>query len=155
MASPASLPSPALRAILYGGLLAGLGDMLFAFFFYGWRLGIFQTVLGGLIGGSVARQGGVPAFVAGLGLHYLIGIIWAALFWVLSRRLPALITHAVPAGLIYGLIVFYGMNCVVLPLSALQTKAWPPPFALWPIAAHVFLVGLPIALLARRYLRRA
>lgn len=141
--------SPALRAILWGGLLAGLGDMLYAFTSYGWRLGVFQSVAGGIMGRTEARAGGIPTFVFGLTLHYLIALIWAALYWAASRRATALVRHAIPAGLLYGLIVFYGMNCVVLPLSALQTKAWPPPFAFWSIIVHLVLVGLPISLATR------
>lgn len=145
-------PAPQYRkAILWGGLLGGLGDFLFAFFFYGWKIRVFQTVAGGVIGRDAALAGGVPTFLLGVGLHFAIGIIWAALFWALSRRVPALIRHAIPAGLGYGLVVFYGMNSVVLPLSALHTKAWPPAWAPWPIAAHMLLVGLPIALVARCY----
>src|SRR6188508_2463558 len=141
------------RAILWGGFLGGAGDFFFAFIFYGWKVSVFQTVAGGLIGRKVALAGGVPTYLLGVLLHFLIGIIWAAIFWGLSRKLPALVRHAVPAGLAYGLIIFYGMNSIVLPLSALHTKAWPLAWAPWPIAAHMLVVGLPIALVARKYTR--
>lgn len=151
--TPQPQPSPARRAILWGGLLAGTGDLVFAFAFYGFRLGIFQNVAGGLIGRAAARAGGVPTFLLGVALHFAIATIWAALFWALSRKITGLVKHAVPAGLLYGLVVFYGMNLVVLPLSALHTGAWPPPFAPWPITAHLLVVGLPIALATRRFSR--
>jgi len=146
--------SPLFKAILWGGMLASFCDMVFAFVSYGLRLGVFQSVLGGIIGRDTARAGGVPAFVAGLFLHYLIGIIWAAIYWVASRRNPALVKYALPAGLVYGFVVFYGMNCVVLPLSALHAKAWPPPWAPLALAVHMVFVGLPIALVVRYYSRR-
>jgi len=145
------------RAILWGGLLGGLGDFLFAFIFYGWKIRVFQSVAAGLLGREVAFAGGAPTFALGVGLHFLIGIIWAALFHVLTRLLPALIrstANTVLAGLLFGLVVFYGMNSVVLPLSALHTQAWPPAWAPWPITAHMLVVGLPIALVARRYSAR-
>ena len=143
----------AFPAILCGGLLGGTGDLVFAFAYYGFKIGVFQNVAGGLLGRTAAREGGIPTFVLGVGLHYLIAAIWAALFWVVSRRLSALVKHAVPAGLVYGAVIFYGMNCVVLPLSALHTNGWPPPFAPWPIAMHMLVIGLPIALAARRFSR--
>ncbi|HEY8994334.1 MAG TPA: hypothetical protein VIM71_06725 [Lacunisphaera sp.] len=152
---PAFAARPALTAIVLGGLLAGAGDALFAFLFYGWKLSVFQTVAGGLIGREAARGGGVPTFLLGTLLHFLIATGWAALFWAASRRFPVLVRQAVSAGLGYGFIVYYGMNCIVLPLSALHTKAWPPPFAPGPVVAHIFLVGLPIALLAKKYTRPA
>lgn len=151
--APVTLRTQATKAILSGGLLAGIGDYFFALSFYGWKLGVFQSVAGGLIGREAARSGGMPTFILGTTLHFIIAGIWAALFWALSRRLPVLVKQAIPAGLVYGLVVFYGMNLVVLPLSALQTKAWPPSLAPWPIVAHMLLVGLPIALVARQFSR--
>ena len=143
--------APARSAILLGGLFGGAGDFFFAFIFYGWKIRVFQSVAAGLIGREAAFTGEVPTFVLGIILHFLIAFIWAALFWALSRKLPALVKYAIPAGLAYGLVIFYGMNSVVLPLSALHTKAWPPVFQPWPIAGHMFLVGLPIALMARKF----
>ena len=148
-------PTPNVRkAILWGGLLGALGDFLFAFIFYGWKIRVFQSVAAGLIGKEAAFAGGVPTFLLGVFLHFVIGIIWAALFWIISRRVPALLNYAVPAGLAWGLVIYFGMNCVVLPLSALQTKAWPPNLAPWPIAMHMLVVGLPMALVARCYARK-
>lgn len=152
---PASARSPARDAILWGGLLGGAGDFLFACFFYGWKIRVFQSVAAGLIGRDAAFAGGVPTFLLGVVLHFLIGIIWAALFWGLCRLVPALLRHAVAAGLGYGVVVFYGMNSVVLPLSALHTKPWPPAWAPIPLAGHLLLVGLPIALVASRFARRS
>ena len=148
---PAPAPHPALKAILWGGLLAGFGDWLFAHFHYGWRLGVFQNVAGGVLGRETARNGGVPLYLFGTALHFLIAFIWAALFWGLSRRLPVLTRHPIPVGLAYGLVVYLGMNCVVLPLSALNVPLQTPALLSAPAFAHLLLVGLPIALMARRY----
>ncbi|AOS44737.1 hypothetical protein Verru16b_01805 [Lacunisphaera limnophila] len=142
--------SPAFKAILWGGLLAGGLDWLFALTYYGWSLGVFQNVAGGLIGLKAARTGGGSTFALGTGLHFLIAGLWAALFWGLARRWPVWLRHPVPAGLVYGLVVYLGMNCVVLPLSALAVPLRLPPLLSWPAAAHLFLIGLPIALAARR-----
>lgn len=151
--SPSPAPNRALHAILWGGLLAGAGDFFFALCFYGWKLGVFQNVAGGLIGREAARGGGVPTFVLGTLLHFLIAGIWAAIFWGLSRRWPLLLKHAITAGLLYGLVVYLGMNCVVLPLSALPVPLRLPPLVSWPAAAHLLLVGLPIALSVRKFSR--
>lgn len=144
---------PLTRAIVWGGLLAGTGDLVFALSYYGMKLRVFQGVAGGLIGRDAAFSGGPATFALGVALHYGIALIWAALFCLAARRLPALLRNATVAGLAYGLVVYFGMNNVVLPLSALHTPAWPPRPD-WPaIAAHCFLFGLPIALAARRALR--
>ena len=50
-----------LAAIGLGGLLAGLGDFLFALAYYGTGLRVFQNVTAGLVGREAAYAGGVPA----------------------------------------------------------------------------------------------
>jgi hypothetical protein len=50
------------------------------------------------------------------------------------------------------LVVYFGMNHAVLPLSALHTPFWPPKLDAAAIAAHCLVFGLPIALAARRVL---
>jgi len=153
------VPSPArssnaLKAIIWGGVLCGTGDLLFAFVFYGARgatpQGVMQSIAGGLLG-KAAKEGGAGTAALGFLLHYFISFGAAAVFYAASRGLPALIRHAIPSGLIFGAAVYFFMNMVVLPLSAHHARAFPPPLALLPILAHLFLVGLPIALAVRHY----
>ena len=154
MTTPAqTVAGSAFRAILWGAIMTGTFDLVFAFIFYGLKIGVLQSIAAGLLGSGPARQGGIPTAILGIVLHFLIAAIWAGIFWIASRRLPFLIRHFVAAGLAYGLIVFYGMNSMVLPLSAMHAKAWPPPFALWPVAMHMLIVGLPIAWATRHFSR--
>ena len=141
---------PVTRAIVWGGLLAGTGDLVFALSYYGMQLRVFQGVAAGLIGREAALGGGPATFALGVALHYGIALIWAALFCVAGLRLPALLRNATAAGLAYGFVVYFGMNHVVLPLSALHAPFWPPKIDAVALAAHCFLFGLPIALAARR-----
>ena len=143
---------PLTRAIVWGGLLAGTGDFVFALSYYGMKLRVFQTVAAGLIGKEAAFAGGPATFALGVALHYAIALIWAALFCIAALRLPAVLRNATAAGLAYGFVVYFGMNNVVLPLSALHTPFWPQRIDAGAIAAHCFLFGLPIALAARRAL---
>ena len=111
---------PLTRAIVWGGLLAGTGDLVFALSYYGMKLKVFQTVAAGLIGREAAFSGGEATLALGVALHYGISLIWAALFCIAALRLPALLRNATAAGLAYGFVVYFGMNNVVLPLSALH-----------------------------------
>jgi hypothetical protein len=143
---------PFTRAIVAGGLLAGTGDLVFALSYYGMTISVFQGVAGGLIGREAAFSGGPATFALGVALHYGIALIWAAFFCLAGRRLPALLRHASAAGLAYGVVVYIGMNHIVLPLSALHTPFWPLRIDPVAIAAHCLLFGLPIGLVARRVL---
>jgi hypothetical protein len=144
----------ALDTIVYGGILVAILDGLFAFVFYGLILGvkplrIFQSVASGLLGRS-SFDGGVRTFAFGLMLHLVVAIGIAAVFYLASLKLPILIRHAVASGLVYGLVAYLVMNYVVIPLSKIGLRPTTLRVFLPAFIAHAFLVGLPIALLARR-----
>ncbi len=147
--------SRAARAVAWGGLLAGLGDITFAFVVNGLRgvgpVRVLQSVASGLLG-AAARDGGVLTAALGAALHFLIAFVWAAVFWLASRRLKVLVRHPVVCGLLYGFAVYAFMYLVVLPLSAAYFK---PTFTPYTVslngAGHMLLVGLPIALAASRF----
>jgi hypothetical protein len=86
-------------------------------------------------------------------LHFFIATTAAAVFFAASTRLRWLVQRAVPCGLGFGVAVYFFMKEVVVPLSA----ARPGPFSWTAMIGHALLVGLPIALVARRALetRRA
>src|SRR5215216_533109 len=145
----------ALDTILYGGLVVGILDGLFALIFYGLILGvkpmrIFQSVASGLLG-RASYEGGIQSFLLGILLHFVVASCIAAVYYLASLKLPILIRHAVICGVIYGLMAYLVMNYVVIPLSAIGSRPSPPLRVFLPaFIAHAFLVGLPVALLARR-----
>jgi hypothetical protein len=155
--SPSRAPSKTLKAILWGGFLGGCGDLGFAFVFYGMKGAsmqrVMQSVAAGLLG-KPSFEGGAATAVLGVILHYTIACGAAATYVLANRRIPALTKHAIPTGMIFGFGVYLVMNMVVLPLSALHTKAWPLAWAPYPMLGHILLVGLPIALVARHYARK-
>jgi uncharacterized membrane protein YagU involved in acid resistance len=147
----------AFETILYGGLLVGIFDLLFAFTFYGWILGvpplrIFQSVAAGVLGRPAATEGGVRTFLLGIVLHFVVATCIATVYYLASRLLPLLIRHAVVSGLLYGMIAYLGMKYIVVPISAIGQRGRLPrlPIFLTEIIGHAVLVGLPLGLLARR-----
>lgn len=147
----------ALSTIVYGGLVIGLFDLLFAFTFYGLILGvpplrIFQSVAAGVIGRTAATAGGVRTFLLGILLHFIVATCIATVYYLTALLLPVLIRHAVLSGLTYGIVAYFGMKYVVLPLSAIGQRGRLPrlPILLTELVGHAILVGLPIALLTRR-----
>ena len=147
--------SRAARAIVWGGLLAGLGDITFAFVVNGLRgvgpARVLQSVASGLLG-EAAKEGGLATAALGAVLHFLIAFIWATVYWLASRRLKVLVRHPVVCGPLYGFAVYAFMYLVVLPLSAAYFK---PTFTPYTVslngAGHMLLVGLPIALAASKF----
>jgi len=150
----------AFDTIVLGGLIVALLDGLFAFTFYGLILGakpmrIFQGVAAGLLG-TDSFAGGVKTFVLGLFLHLVVATCIATVFYLLSLKLPVLVHKAVVSGVIYGMIAYLVMKFVVTPLSAIGRRPVPRlSVFLTEIIGHAFLVGLPIALVARRSIHRS
>lgn len=150
----------AFDTIVYGGLLVGLFDLTFAFTFYGLILGakplrIFQSVAAGVLGRPAAIEGGVPTFLLGIVLHFAVATCIATVYYLATLIVPVLIRHPVVSGLIYGVIAYFGMKYIVVPLSAIGQRGPLPrlPILLTEIIGHAFLVGLPLALLTRRSAR--
>jgi len=150
--------SKALPAILWGGLACGVLDITQACVAWGIQNGarpvrIFQSVAAGLLG-RAAFDGGAKTAALGLTLHFFIAFSAAAVYYVASRKIRFLTARAVIAGLLYGEAVWLFMNFVVIPLSAIGQRGPMTMAAFWtgPIG-HMFLVGLPIALIVRRYSR--
>jgi uncharacterized membrane protein YagU involved in acid resistance len=140
--------------ILAGGCIAGALDITYAIVFSAFHghppMQILQSVASGLLG-SAAFDGGVPTAALGLFLHFFICCCDAVIFYVASRRFPFLIRQAVLSGTIYGIGIYFFMNLVVLPLSAFPYKvSFPPILLITGLFVHMFFVGVPIALAARR-----
>jgi hypothetical protein len=151
-----------LKPILYAGALVGVLDLTAACINAGIVSGatptrVLKSVAGGLLGRS-AYEGGFGTVALGLVLHFTMALTVATVFYVLSRLYPALLRHAVPAGLLYGLAVFVVNNFGTAPLLSwfrslyLHTPIlFKPPMGWSQLVIHMFCVGLPIALVLRRY----
>jgi hypothetical protein len=152
-------PSSWVRWWVIGSLIAGTFDICYATGFSYWRSGVaparvLRFVASGLLGASAA-QGGAAVPALGLALHYLIAFIVGAVFFAAVMMSPALIKRPVLSGALYGLGVYGVMNYVVIPLSKIGPRPTPPAIV-WGtgVLVHMFLIGVPIALAARRAFAR-
>jgi uncharacterized membrane protein YagU involved in acid resistance len=144
------------RTIGWAGLLAGSLDITAALVESGLErrtpLHLFQVIAGGLLGRSAFR-GGVATAALGVSLHFLIATTASGVFYLASRKLKFLVKHPIPSGLLYGVLVYIFMYCIVLPMSAYHTAIALLPTAklIRDVAVHMFLVGLPISMVVRKY----
>ena len=151
--APTATGQNALAAIFWAGLLCGIFDILAAFVVYG-AFGLkpippLQGIACGVIGAR-ARDGGLATAFLGLLCHFVIAYGAAAVYVAASRVVPLLIEHAVPCGILYGIAVYFFMQDVVLPLSAIGRRPFSLQFMLIGVGIHIFTVGLTIALAVRR-----
>jgi uncharacterized membrane protein YagU involved in acid resistance len=142
------------QAILTGGAIGGTLDILFAISFAVYSGGtaqqLLQTVASGLLG-KAAYDGGPSTAALGFILHFLMAFLLAALFVYATRRSQFVTRNPVFAGAVFGIIVFFVMRLVVLPLSAFPHPVTFRPFA-WSLdlLSHMFLFGVPIAWAAKK-----
>lgn len=145
--------SSALRAVLAAGFLAGGLDIIAAFVIYGWLgaapIRILQSISAGLLGADASR-GGLPTAALGLFLQFFIATVAAWVYYVASTRLPALLERPIAWGALYGVVVYFVMNFIVVPLSAVPKR--PINWRLAPLIllVHIICVGIPIAMVLSR-----
>jgi hypothetical protein len=142
-----------LRAIICGGLAAGVFDLAFAIVYFGTKgakaVNILHSIAGGVLGREAAVQGGYLSASLGLVLHFVISFGAAAVFVMASRWWRFMVSKPAPSGLVYGAVVYFVMSWVVVPLSAHTVREYPPSVDWISVAGHMVLVGLPIALFAK------
>ena len=140
-----------LSAICLGGIIAATIDIGAASLINGRSPAfIMQAIAGGVLG-RATFQGGAGSAILGALLQELMGILIAAIYVVvLSKAIPGLSRRWVMSGLVYGVIIYFVMNYVVVPLSALKSM---PHFKAMKFAedmAAMLLFGLIVAFFARR-----
>ena len=147
--------SRAVPAIFFAGLACGVLDISAAFLT--WALQgvgpgrILRGIASALIGPQAFQGRGATAAL-GLALHFLIAFSAAAVFYVASRRIPFMTARPILAGVLYGVCVYFVMYWIVMPLSKLHPNHTLKP-SIIAIVTHIVCVGLPIALVVRRFSR--
>lgn len=151
--SPARAQGATLRAIVLGGLAAGILDITAALVQATQRGStperLFQAIASGILG-RASYDGGLATATLGLVAHFTIALGAAATFVLVARRVPFLISVPWLSGPVFGMLVWAAMRFVVLPLSAYPHAQGADPQAMMiAVLIHVCCVGLPIALAAR------
>lgn len=144
---------PTALGIVWGGLICGVLDIAAALVVYG-RFGakpipLLQGIAAGLLG-SRAMSGGLATAALGLLCHFVIAFLAATVYYFIASALPFVLRQAILAGILYGITVYFFMNRVVVPLSAARRFPFSVRMMLIGVTIHIFCVGLPIALAARR-----
>ena len=145
--------SRASRAILTAGLVVGVLDISSAFVIWcqrgvGAQRGL-QGIAAGLLGGN-SFDGGLVTAGLGLALHFFVAFVVVSIFYLVSRKIEFLTIHPIVSGVLYGIGVFIVMFWLVLPtvFSTFRHRLFNE---LLQLAIHICLIGLPCALIVRRF----
>jgi len=140
--------------VLAGGAVAGTLDILYAWVFWRLKAGlsmqrILQSVGAGLLGRH-SYAGGSETALLGLALHYFIATSMSVTYYAAARRWPPLSRYPIRYGAVYGVVLYWTMNYIVLPLSAAGPGSSDRLWITLSIAVHIVFVGIPIAIATRR-----
>ena len=154
LAAPLAVNPRPIPAIVVGGVIVGVLDLIYAILVYSPQKPILvpQTIASGILG-LRSYSGGAQTATLGVVLHFVIALGAATVYYVASRKLGFLVQRAVLMGLMYGALVYLFMHIVVLPLSAAPHRHAPLVYQISEFVERWFCVGLPIALSVRHYSR--
>ena len=139
-----------LSAAVLGGVIAASIDIGAAALISGRsNTFIMQVIAGGLLG-KATFDGGIGTVVLGAVLQEIMGVLIATIYVLLSRTVPGLLRRWILGGLVYGVIIFFVMNYVVVPLSAWKSAPHFTPAKFVENMAAMLLFGLIVAFFARR-----
>jgi hypothetical protein len=148
------------RWLIVGWLIAATCDIGYATGFSYLRSGVPPTrvlhfVASGALGPD-AYTGGIVTAAIGLGFHYLIALIFTATFFAAARAMRWLVRRPIVVGPLYGIAIYLIMNDVVIPLSRIGPRPRSAAIVvITGVLVHMFLIGTPIALTARRAFGRS
>jgi uncharacterized membrane protein YagU involved in acid resistance len=147
--------SPA-KTILLAGFIAGCCDITAALIVYCTMvpltpMRLLQGIAAGILGRQAAYAGGAKTASLGLLCHFVIALGAAAVYFTLTRMLPFLNrTNLVLSAALWGTIVYFFMQYVVLPLSRIGMPRFNLKFTIIGLVIHFFCIGLPITAITRR-----
>ena len=143
-----------LKPIAIATAVSGTLDILFAMIltvFFGREVGNMLRYVGsGPFPQATEMGAGGP--MLGVLVHFALMAIMASVYVLAARRIPALVERPIQWGVLYGLATYAVMNWLVVPMRV-GTPLPPSPVSMaTQLFAHIVLVGIPIALIASRYL---
>jgi len=102
----------------------------------------------------LATAWGTAGVCLGLLVHFALMAVMVCVFVFAATKSERLIAHPFLAGVTYGLVTYGILNLVIVPLRFARPLPPAPVAIATQLFAHIVLVGLPLAYLARRRIQR-
>ena len=83
-------------------------------------------------------------------LIFIVPFLGALIYVIASRRIAVLARRPIVCGALYGAGIYFAMNYVIVPLSNATLRHTFNLLMVLELLVHMFLVGVIIALFARR-----
>ena len=144
------------RTVAIATLVAGALDIIYAMILTlvaGREIG---AMLRSVASGPIPGASGMGSAGAALGLvtHFVLMSIMAGAFMFAARNYPVLLARPIWAGIAFGVLTYIAMNLIVVPVRFDTPLPLEARRVVSQLFAHIVLVGIPIALIAEKGLRR-
>ena len=143
------------KRILLATIIAGTLDILAAILVYDIIMqrvtamqilnGIAMTVFGKISGNEIIMA------LVGLLIHYIITFCFAAAYFLLFPYISFLKKNILISGLLYGILVWFIMNVIIVPAATGHRAPFLLPAFLRQIITLIVCIGLPIAFISAKY----
>jgi hypothetical protein len=143
------------KPIAIATAISGTLDILFAMILtvsFGREIGNMLRFVGsGLF--PAATEMGTSGAILGLLVHFTLMAVMAAALMLFVRQRPLLLDMPYRTGVAYGVITYFIMNWLVVPLRFDAPLPLKPLSLATQLFAHIVLVGIPMTLIAARCLK--
>jgi hypothetical protein len=143
-----------ITAVLLIGIVIGVFDALAATTLASFNgvppSKVWQFVASG-IRGPRAFEEGRKSSALGLFLHFVIALGVTSTFVIAAHFFPWLVASPFLTGATFGLLVFFVMQ-LIMRFSATPKRTMKPNQVLGQLAIHIFVIGIPIAVLTKHSL---
>jgi hypothetical protein len=140
------------RMIVLSGLLVGTLDILAAIIVSGAEpLRVLQYISSGVFGREQAFAGGYTTAAWGLAFHYAIAFSWTVIFFFLFPKIHVRLKNVFITGIAIGLMIWVGMNLVVVPLSSVARGPYTWRGFFINASILIVMIGIPLSWVYTRY----
>jgi hypothetical protein len=129
------------RIALLGGFVIGSADLVFARTYWNSKGVTMMDILHSIARGVYGKESyalGIKSAVVGALAHYFIATCVVAAYLLLAALMTTLVRRPIASGAIFGVLLYFFMNLVVLPLSAAGLPSFTDrTWVAWNIAVHI------------------
>lgn len=147
------------KTVVILGLIVGSLDILAAIIDYYLStqknpVVIFKFIASGVLGQS-AFSGGTGIILLGLLLHYIIAFLFTIFFVWLFIKTNLSSKNKLLTGILYGIFIWFVMSQIVLPISSTPKLPFHYLKALKAMLILICMIGLPLAFLTGKFIKKA
>jgi uncharacterized membrane protein YagU involved in acid resistance len=142
--------------MLLSGFVAGLLDILAAFFVYSvvqkttTPVKILEYIASGVFK-TKAYSGGIEMALYGLVFHFCIAFSFAIFYFFMFPKIRLLKKQKIVSGILYGIFVWMIMNLIVVPVVFARMPKIALGSSSLAMLILIIAIGIPISLITHKY----